>query len=124
MQNNEFGIFGWGLYLPKAVSIEEMVKSAGGDPETYLTYGWHKACVANENEHPNSMVFEALKKALVAADITPEQLNIVISTAEAHDYLEMSTAMEVMREFNLSPTTITRLSPLETLTLVTVGGNG
>ena len=35
MQNNEFGIFGWGLYLPKAVSIEEMVKSAGGDPETY-----------------------------------------------------------------------------------------
>ncbi len=101
MENQNLGIFGWGLYLPKVVSVEEMVRSAGGDPEGYLSYGWQNTCVANENEHPNLMVVEALKRGLSSLKMTPANLKLVISTSEAHDYLEMSTAMEVMRDLKL-----------------------
>ncbi len=106
MEKQNLGIYGWGLYLPKVVSVEEMVKSAGGNPDNYLTYGWQNACVANEKEHPNFMVMEAVKRALESTQIKPESIKLVISTAEAHDYLEMSTAMEVMRELNLPTSTV------------------
>lgn len=97
------GIFGWGTYLPPVHSATDLITKAGGDPGSYLSFGWKNICVAAENDHPVSMATASLKKALSAAGIGPEKLKLVICTSFTHDYLELSSAEETAQEIGTPP---------------------
>ena len=92
------GILSWGTYLPQAKIVKDLVLAKGGDPKNYLTFGWEKVCVAEGNDYPTAMCIKALKKALSQCEVHVSQLQLVICTSTTHDYPEVVTASEVMKE--------------------------
>jgi 3-oxoacyl-[acyl-carrier-protein] synthase III len=96
------GIYGWGFFVPPLQSVKEMIEKSGGDPTNYLKAGWPNICVATENDYPTNMAARSLKAALADAGIDASQLKLVICTSQTHDYLELATSLEVMKEVNAS----------------------
>jgi 3-oxoacyl-[acyl-carrier-protein] synthase III len=91
-------ILSWGTYLPPAKIVKDLVLEKGGDPTKYLTFGWEKICVAEELDYPTSMCVNSLRQALHKIDLQASQLKLVICTSTIHDYPEVVTASEIMRE--------------------------
>ncbi|CAN5849064.1 hypothetical protein BH11MYX2_BH11MYX2_20720 [soil metagenome] len=80
-------VIGVGKYLPAAV----VVADAGTT--------WERRCVALADDHPGNMASRAVAGALDDAAVTPQELDLVVYTGRARDYLpSWSVATEVTRE--------------------------
>jgi len=96
-------ILGWGTYLPAVQSVPELIKTAGGDPTNYIKSGWSNVCVAQDADHPTAMCTKSLQAALGQTGVASTDLKLVICTSQTHDYIELATSLEVMKEVNASP---------------------
>lgn len=94
-------ILGIGLYLPPSVDVLEIARAHGGDTTDYR--GWPRTVHALEGDQPSTMGARALRQALEASGVPPNDLKLVIFSGLSRDYLpSWSVSTEVMKLCGLS----------------------
>lgn len=106
MEKKTLGIIGWGLFIPPQSSVEEVVTKAGSNASDYLQYGWKNICIAEKNDHPNSMSIKALQRALQNTNVQASTLKLIISVGETHNFLGTPTSTSLMKQFQTPPTCV------------------
>lgn len=93
---NALSVLGTGIYLPPARPVREVVAEAGQDASGHQ--GWDNCCHALADDHPSTMGADALRKALVDAQVDPSELKLVLFAGMSRDYLpSWSVATEIMQ---------------------------
>lgn len=81
MDKQVVGLRAFGVYEPSlVVSVAEVKGKEGLTEEIINDLGIKEVRVAGENEHPCEMAVAAAQNALQAADLTPNDINVVIYT--------------------------------------------
>lgn len=88
MRDYGIGIVGVGKYLPqKTINNEEIYEWTGVEPHTIENkLGIRERRLVSDEETASEMSVKASRLALSSADITPEQLNLIIGCTYSGDY--------------------------------------
>jgi 3-oxoacyl-[acyl-carrier-protein] synthase III len=107
MNDRRLALVGAGCCIPPKVAVADRVQAAGVDfvPNTY--FGWKNVRIAGAEDQPSAMATAAVTAALEMAGVTPDQVDLLVSTGGAHDYLPpWSVATEIMRKIGAPPTAV------------------
>jgi 3-oxoacyl-[acyl-carrier-protein] synthase III len=101
---NSVGILGMGINLPEKVlnnyDLEKMVDTSN-EWITKRTGMWERRILSNDT--PSYMMgVGAAKNAIENSGLTPEDIDLVIVTTEAPDYLSPSTSCLIQRQLHPS----------------------
>jgi len=87
-QFTKVGVIGFGGYIPKKrVKVTEIASSYGKDGERIArSLGVRQKSVADRDEDAVSLAVEASRRALLRAEINPNELGAVLVGSESHPY--------------------------------------
>lgn len=84
------------VFLPAACDAAQFAAAEGADTTDYS--GWATIPVAGDDDHPSTMNTTALEEALRRADVSADELSLVVSGGISRDYApSWSIATEAMR---------------------------
>ncbi len=102
---SQLSIMGFGVELPPARRVRDLVVAAGGSIDGYA--GWDHIGVAEPDVHPGDMASSALAAALADAAMEIGELRLVISVGVSRDYPpSWSVATETLKRLGAPPTTL------------------
>lgn len=97
-------LIGLGSYLPAKVltnaDLEKMIDTT--DEWIFTRTGIRERRIAGPDEHPSHMGTEAAKIALKAAQITPDQVEMILVATMTPDYISPSTAALIQHNLGIS----------------------
>lgn len=91
-------ITGTGSFVPeKVLTNEDLSRMLGEDINGFVSQvvGIHERHICGENESTADLATEAAKRALGAADVRPEDLNLIILATDTPEYMSPATSVVV-----------------------------
>jgi 3-oxoacyl-[acyl-carrier-protein] synthase-3 len=80
------GILSIGWYLPpRRASVDEVAAEYGVSAQALYDFGLRSKVIAEPSDHPTTLAARATSAALVAADLTPSQIDLLIFTGTTRD---------------------------------------
>lgn len=94
MQQERIGIRGWGTYLPQQRMRSEEIAQRSGLPQSVVEekLGIHALAVAGRDDHPAQMGVWAAEKALERAQLSAQDVDVMIYIGEEHKEYPLWTA--------------------------------
>ncbi len=104
MPQKKARIIGMGSHLPDKIlsnaDLEKMVETS--DEWITSRTGMKERRIAGEHEYTSEMGLKAAQKAIKAANITPEKVDLILFATLTSDYITPSTACLVQAELGIS----------------------
>jgi len=95
------GIVSAGMYLPETVLTATDIAEQSGIPEWVIRekFGIEQKYMAGPDDHPNQMAVWAAQDCLSKADISPEEIDVVLCTTEEwREYLLWTSGIDLAYE--------------------------
>ncbi len=92
------GIVGWGTYIPQSIETARDLAPQTNIPEDILhqKMGIRQRHIANQDESVTMMATQAAQQALQRANVSPDQVNLVISHGSEHkDHVVWNAAAKI-----------------------------
>ena len=101
MDENRFGIAGYGLFLPERLETEsELMDRTGCDRETLAALGLRRRYQPSPEDQPVRMAEKAALQAFARAEnLVPESVDLVLWTGEEYkDYIAQTASIRLQEE--------------------------
>lgn len=98
-------ITGTGSFVPeKVLTNEDLSRMLGEDINDFVSQvvGIHERHICAENESTADLATEAAKRALEAADVRPEDLDLIILATDTPEYMSPATSVVVQHRLGAS----------------------